>query len=145
MVSCSWTKLLLDKNTVGREYDDPYLQFAIDEGILHIPEGKDFSKTPQDVCADFLSKVYLHMLEKISDQIGEEFLRSTPMDCWLTVPAVWSDKAQDLTMAAAKAAGFGSRAGDNIYIIPEPEAAAIATFKSKTKPYAPNPPEVCSI
>lgn len=136
---------MLDKNTVGREYDDPYLQFAIDEGILHIPEGKDFSKTPQDVCADFLSKVYLHMLEKISDQIGEEFLRSTPMDCWLTVPAVWSDKAQDLTMAAAKAAGFGSRAGDNIYIIPEPEAAAIATFKSKTKPYAPNPPEVCSI
>lgn len=142
MVSCSWTKLLLDINAIGREHDDPYLQYAIDEGVLHIPQGRDFSKTPQEVCADFLSKVYLHMLEKITDQIGEQFLTSTPMDCWLTVPAVWSDKAQEMTLEAAKTAGFGSRAGDNIFIIPEPEAAAIATFKTRTKPHAPNPPEV---
>ncbi|KAK5120261.1 hypothetical protein LTR85_006467 [Meristemomyces frigidus] len=51
------------------------------------------------------------------------------MDCWLTVPAVWSDQARHATKAAAKAAGFGSRAGDTISVISEPEAAAITVLK----------------
>ncbi|KJX95901.1 Hsp70 family protein [Zymoseptoria brevis] len=137
MVSCSWTKLLLDNQATSSEHDDPYLRYAIEEGLLHIPKGK----TPQEVCADFLGKLYHHVLEKIAAQIGEEFLNSTPIDCWVTVPAVWSDRASDMTVDAAKAAGFGCRPGDNVYMITEPEAAAIATFKTRTKPHAPNPPE----
>jgi actin-like ATPase involved in cell morphogenesis len=33
-------------------------------------------------------------------------------------------------MDAARAAGFASRSGDTLFLIPEPEAAAISVFKS---------------
>lgn len=75
-------------------------------------------------------------------QIGENYLQSTPMDCWLTVPAVWSDAAQNMTKIAAQAAGFGSREKDSIHLITEPEAAAISVLKSYLVEGSPNAPEV---
>ncbi|KAF3480439.1 heat shock 70 kDa protein 12A [Arthroderma uncinatum] len=54
------------------------------------------------------------------------------MEFWFTMPAIWSDKAQHATREAAKRAGFGSRPGDEIYMISEPEAAAIAALKDHT-------------
>ena len=56
----------------------------------------------------------------------------TPMECWITLPAIWSEEAKDATLTAAKNAGFGSRAGDEIYTIAEPEAAAVATLSKFT-------------
>lgn len=141
MTSCSWTKLLLDKLTESGQHDDPSLRSAIDEGILRLPSGL-VNKNAAQVCEDFLRNLYQHMMREVSKRIGENFLKSTPMDCWLTVPAVWSDKAQDLTRSAAKAAGFGSRSGDNIYIITEPEAAAIATLKKHMQPESVGAPAV---
>lgn len=43
--------------------------------------------------------------------------------------AIWSDAAKAATRSAAHEAGFGSRPGDEIFMVPEPEAAAIATLK----------------
>ncbi|TVY15152.1 Heat shock protein [Lachnellula arida] len=63
----------------------------------------------------------------------------TPMECWITLPAIWSDEAKDATLAAAKKAGFGNREGDEVFTIAEPEAAAIATLKSFAAPDALNP------
>lgn len=141
MVSCAWTKLLLDGQSQITKHDDLELRNPLETGSLRLPRGR-VNKNAPEVCQDFLHEMYKHLLDRISAQIGESFLKATPMDCCLTVPAVWSDRAQDLTRAAAKAAGFGSRPGDHIYVISEPEAAAIATLKRYMMPHAPNPPKV---
>ncbi|KAF7191493.1 Heat shock protein SSA4 [Pseudocercospora fuligena] len=129
MIPCSWTKLLLDAETIRQESDDPELEAAIDSGCLRLPPGL----TAQRVAGDFLSKVYEHMRSKLVKELGQEVFDSTPMDCWLTVLAVWSDRAQSLTKAAAMQAGFAVRTGDTISVIPEPEAAAVSVLRSMAR------------
>ena len=136
MTSCSWTKLLLDTDVSN--HDDPNIRAATDQGILHVPS----NKKPEDVCADYLRHIYQHTVDTLRKQIGQSFLDATPMECWLTVPAVWSDRAQDLTKQAAQTAGFGSRPQDKVFVIPEPEAAAVTALKVFLKPRAPNSPSV---
>lgn len=58
------------------------------------------------------------------------------------MPAIWSDQAKDATLQAAKNAGFGGRASDEIFTIAEPEAAAIATLKKYSEADAVNPVQV---
>ncbi|KAF3286593.1 hypothetical protein TWF970_008445 [Orbilia oligospora] len=43
----------------------------------------------------------------------------------MTVPAVWSEKAQSLTKEAASRAGIGQRDKDRLFLLSEPEAAAV--------------------
>jgi molecular chaperone DnaK (HSP70) len=129
MISCSWTKLLLDADASIQESDDPELKAAIDEGHLRLPP----NVPAQRVVADFLGHVYKHVEAKLVKELGQDVFDSTPMDCWLTVPAVWSDKAQAITKAAATTAGFALRTGDTISVIPEPEAAAIAVLRSMAR------------
>lgn len=136
MVSCSWTKLLLDSSAKPTPFDDPNLSDAIEDGRLRLPTNRN----AQGVAADFLREVYQHLEKKLIKQMGASTFKSTPMDCWLTVPAVWSDQAQNATKAAAMMAGFGSRRDDTISIITEPEAAAVAVLKSTARPDAINPP-----
>lgn len=133
MVSCSWTKLLLDSQTKDTKFDDSSIRDAIDEGRLRLPDLPD-KRDAQGVAADFLTCLYQHMETKLVKEFGRAVYDSTPMDCWLTVPAVWSDYAQNATKAAAKTAGFGSRPGDTISVIPEPEAAAVAVLKNIMRP-----------
>jgi molecular chaperone DnaK (HSP70) len=125
MTSCSWTKLLLDINAKDRTYDDPNLQHAVDGGMLHLPP----SVEAQQVCTDFLKELHAYMTSRMEKKVSSAVLAATPVDCWLTVPAVWSDHAQMATKQAAQAAGFGCRPQDTINIITEPEAAAIAALK----------------
>jgi molecular chaperone DnaK (HSP70) len=125
MISCSWTKLLLDMETVQSAHDDPKLQLAIDQGMLRLPE--DY--TAQRVCSDYLKEIHKYVMARLIKQYSKQVLDSTPIDCWLTVPAVWSDHAQNSTMAAAQAAGFGCGLKDTINIISEPEAGAIAALE----------------
>lgn len=143
VVSCSWTKLLLDADTNEQEFDDPevflsWLRSAIDDGYLRLPPGFK----AQRVVADYLSKVYKHVETKLAKELGQDVFDKTPMDCWLTVPAVWSDKAQALTKAAAQKAGFASRNGDTISVIPEPEAAAITVLRGMARSESVNSIEV---
>jgi len=130
MKSCSWTKLLLNASAAETRRQAQHQGNLVDNSIQRIPP----DKTPQQVCEDFLRELYKHMSACITKQLSSQILQSTPMDCWLTVPAVWSDQAQDATKAAAKAAGFGSRPGDTISVITEPEAAALTVLKKYAQP-----------
>jgi len=138
MTSCSWTKLLLDMGAEHAAHDDPHLQQAVDQGMLRVPQ----DLTSQQVCSDFLKEVYKYMIARLTKQVSKQVLDSTPVDCWLTVPAVWSDQAQSATRAAARAAGFGGRPQDTINIISEPEAGAIAALTKYMHPSSLNPPQV---
>lgn len=128
MTAYSWTKLLLDRNTPRAQYDDITLEKSVGMGIMKLPGGKG----AVDVCADFLRPVYNHLLHVLERQITKETLKVTPLEFWFTMPAIWSDQAQSATKKAAELAGFGSRKGDEINMITEPEAAGIATLKRST-------------
>lgn len=62
---------------------------------------------------------------------GKEYLSKQQMTFVLTVPAIWSDKAKELTTQAATRAGLQK---ENLILITEPEAAAIycATLCTET-------------
>lgn len=139
MISYSWTKLLLDKNAATKEHDDPSLTGMEGSGMLPLPPFRDAA----GVCEDFLREVYIHVSNKLRQQMSDLTFENTPMECWVTLPAVWSEEAKDATLNAAKNAGFGNRPGDEIYTIAEPEAAAIATLKEFAKSDAMNQITVC--
>ncbi|KAL4789394.1 actin-like ATPase domain-containing protein [Aspergillus venezuelensis] len=132
MSACSWTKLLLDQNTPLTQYDDSSLETAAQSGILRVPEGK----SAVDVAADYLSNVYDHIIKTLEKNITEEALQVTPLEFWFTVPAIWSDQAQNSTKAAAERAGFAGgklgRTNDKVFLVTEPEAAAITALKKYT-------------
>ncbi|CAD6450069.1 da6a4bb9-e93e-481b-ba9f-35eb6b8a01e0 [Sclerotinia trifoliorum] len=133
--SYSWTKLLLDKSASAKDHDDPSLASMTGGGMLQLPPFRDAA----GVCEDFLTEVYTHVSRKLREQMTDLTFENTPMECWVTLPAVWSEEAKDATLKAAKSAGFGKRPGDEIYTIAEPEAAAIATLKEYAKSDGLNP------
>ncbi len=139
LISYSWTKLLLDKNAAAGEYDDPALSKMAGSGMLQLPAFRNAA----GVCEDFLHEVYLHLSTKLRLQMTDLTFDNTAMECWITLPAIWSDEAKDATLTAARNAGFGSRPGDEVFTIAEPEAAAIATLKRFSNPDALNPIKVC--
>lgn len=119
--SYSWTKLLLDKSTILTGFDDPSLRDLMGSGMMRLPA----HKSAQQVCNDFLAELYRHVVKVLAKKYSEEIYSITPVMCWITVPAIWSDAARDATKSAALAAGFGSRKMDTVNIITEPEAAAL--------------------
>jgi len=124
MTSCLWTKLLLDQSAVSTEYDDPNLMKAAANGLMRLPRGK----TAKDVVTDYMKGLHAMFVKAVSAVWGDDL--SFPIEFWLTVPATWSDQAKWATRAAAMDAGFGARLGDEINLIPEPEAAAHLALKS---------------
>lgn len=130
MTAYSWFKLRLDWNTVINEYDAPKIQGPDGESRdIELPPGKDAKET----VTDFLRLIYRHLISELELTYPPSTLRLTPFEIWITYPAMWSDEAQDATLQAAKAAGFGSRDFDVIRTIPEPEAAAIAALKNSAE------------
>lgn len=138
-ISYSWTKLLLDKNALFGEYDDPALANIAGNGVMKLP---DFRKA-EEVCEDFLHELYLYLTSKLREEFGESTYETTPMECWITLPAIWSDEAKDATLNAARRAGFGTRPDDEIFTIAEPEAAAITALKAYSGSNALNKVKVC--
>lgn len=130
--SYTWTKLLLDKNASTSKFDDESLLDLYGEGLMNLPP----NKTAQDVVEDFLRHLRKYLMQRLEKEVGSDILKLTPMDCYFTMPALWSDQAQIDTWKAAKAAGFASRDDDTLSMIPEPQAAAIAAFKPKVGPQA---------
>ena len=140
LTSCSWTKLLLDKKAAVEVYDDPTLFSEVTtQGMMRLPAFRDAS----GVCEDFLRKLFEHLLTELHKEMTESILANTPMECWITLPAIWSDEAKDATLQAAKKAGFGARPGDEVFTIAEPEAAAIAALKKYAAADSLNPVKVC--
>lgn len=124
-----WTKLLLDKVEGATSFDDPLLTDSPKWTGLSIPK----DKPPQDVIADFLSHLYRHCMQSLERHMGERFVKRTPIEFWLTMPAFWSHKAQFAMVEAAKSAGFGEslqREYDTINVIREPEAAVLSVRDS---------------
>lgn len=127
MTSYLWTKLLLDRNASVQQNDDPALRDYFGSGLMTLPR----SKTANDVCRDYLKHLYKHLINRLEKKTTT--LQITPIEVWVTVPAIWSPAAKNATLEAAKSAGFGSRAhlGDSINVIAEPEAAALTILKPR--------------
>ncbi|CAH0044717.1 unnamed protein product [Clonostachys solani] len=127
MKAYALTKLLLDKETLQSEYDDPELATSISRGDeFMLPTGK----SALTVATRFLKGMYDMFEQAALEMLGEDGFNDMPIDYWLTVPATWSEKAKLLTKRAALDAGFASKESDRIMLIPEPEAAAHAVLKS---------------
>jgi hypothetical protein len=55
-------------------------------------------KPAVDVAGDFIGAMYRHAMSRIEAAIPVEYLDICQKQFVLSVPAVWSDKAKDLTM-----------------------------------------------
>jgi molecular chaperone DnaK (HSP70) len=93
-------------------------------GFCALPKGK----SAKQVVTDYLSCLYKHLVETLKDK-DEAMFQITPMEVWITVPAMWTDAAKATTIEAAIAAGFGARYLDSIHMITEPEAAALSVLR----------------
>lgn len=133
-----WTKLLLDRDAEITEYDDPSLNEIFGAGLMRLPS----NKSAKQVCEDYLKGLSAYATQVMQRRLGSGMLEISPIECWITVPAIWTDKAQAATMEAAKSAGFGARSMDKIYVIPEPQAAALAALKPYVLPNALDPVKV---
>ncbi|GME37476.1 hsp70 family protein [Neofusicoccum parvum] len=125
MESYLWTKLLLDRTATTTELDDPALKDLFGKGMMKLPH----DKTAKQVCTDYLNGLYNYLVSTLCKRFGSEIYAVTPVECWITIPAIWSDAAKDATRSAAISAGFGSRPFDKVNLITEPEAAALAALK----------------
>ena len=133
MDTFSWTKLLLEEGLNKNEFDDPALQhaYASSLGIFNLPEGKSVV----EVVAEFLRGVYQYTYAELQRVVGSTELETTPIEFWFTVPAIWTEKATAATVQAAGLAGFGpqeNRSRDLVFVVTEPEAAAVAVHVSLT-------------
>jgi hypothetical protein len=134
----TWTKLLLDKDARPADYDDPTLHDVFGSGMLRLPPGK----SAEAVCEDYLRGLHHYLMGVLRKRFGHDVVQMTPIECWISVPALWSDKATALTRQAAVAAGFASRAGDSVNIVREPEAAALTVLKPHLSSRAASPLKV---
>ncbi|KAL9607109.1 MAG: hypothetical protein Q9167_007949 [Letrouitia subvulpina] len=107
-------KLLLDP-------DQPTPSFVPDFNTKRVLS--KLGKSPVDAASDYIGAIYKHGLEKINAAVPKEYFEMQQKKLILTVPAIWSDKAKDLTLRAAKNAGIYP-----VTLVKEPEAAAIYTF-----------------
>jgi molecular chaperone DnaK (HSP70) len=81
------------------------------------------SKEPVDVTADYLTCIHNFVEEHfLPSTYGAEFLRNQRRIYLITVPAIWSDLAKDLTRKAAARAGIPD---EKLFLVTEPEAAAL--------------------
>ncbi|EPE33223.1 Actin-like ATPase [Glarea lozoyensis ATCC 20868] len=107
-------KLLLDPSQPRPPYlPDSNAQDDLDE----------IGKPAVTVAADYLAALYKHAMERIKTSVPTDYLAKCKKEYVLSVPAVWSDKAKDLTLKAAKQAGIHP-----VTLIKEPEAAALYTL-----------------
>ncbi|RPB20864.1 hypothetical protein L211DRAFT_892519 [Terfezia boudieri ATCC MYA-4762] len=139
-----WFKLLLNEG----DYTTPaeLLQRLEAKGLKGYPESKSANlaklrtkiqaipegKTPFDLAADYFRSLYKYVQSRIEKnipalkgQIGND--GGVAIKCCLTVPAIWDDKAKEITKQAAIAAGLLEK---QIYMISEPEAAAVHCLTS---------------
>lgn len=66
---------------------------------------KDLPKSPVDVAADFIGAMYQHAISIIESSVIREYFKLCHKDFVLSVPAVWSDKAKDLTIMVTLISG----------------------------------------
>ncbi|KAK6524990.1 hypothetical protein TWF281_011880 [Arthrobotrys megalospora] len=112
-----WTKLLLDKDYAS-------LVPEAQEAANRIPH----SKAVIELVTDYLSALRAHIEETLIVKYGLTFWKRSKVRYILTVPAIWSEKAKETHLEAAEKAGYGKK--EELVLISEPQAAAIAAFRS---------------
>ena len=143
--SYGWFKLHLDKKTEPTDFDDPRLATELGLGIGALPQ----HKSAVDVTVDYLRFVVKETFAFLERRMGKETLQETPIKYFLTTPALWSFRSRELTRKAALEAGIGDTINslgvmDKLFIVDEPEAAAIAAVKtSLDRRPGSNPFKVC--
>ena len=91
-----------------------------DEGLPPYP-----GKTTVEIVGDYLAQVREVAFAEISKRYGRAMFSSMRRDLVVTVPAVWSEKAKDLTLQAVAKAEWDAV---KVSLVTEPEAAAIYTL-----------------
>ena len=91
------------------------------------PSATALSRVDDESCerlvVEYLTALRTHVEKVLEDTLPDSIFKSTPTEYIITVPAVWSHKAESKTRSCAAKAGMGRE--DRIRIISEPEAAAI--------------------
>ncbi|KAJ5614996.1 hypothetical protein N7537_000110 [Penicillium hordei] len=133
MESISWFKLLLDGELDTKNLIHEAQGWANSRGILHIPEGM----TALQVIADFLTCLHRVLWQRLGVLVNASGgkLDTTTIQFWFTVPASWSDTTRALMREAISNASFGTRHGDQVHLLTEPQAAmtfALAAVSSFT-------------
>ncbi len=118
--SFKWIKILLEENHKYVTIVEP----VKDSNTLL----KKIDKTAQGVVADYLRLLWEYTLDDIR-KYHPDFKEIFALRVVLTVPAVWSHAAKERTLQAARLAGLP----DDITLVTEPEAAALATLKEKAE------------
>ena len=81
------------------------------------------NKKAVDFVIEYLAAVRHYVVDEVLPRhFGKEFLNNLRFSYVVTVPAIWTDKAKDLTRKAALAAGIPD---NRLKLITEPEAAAL--------------------
>ncbi|KAG4436977.1 hypothetical protein IFR05_007547 [Cadophora sp. M221] len=93
-----------------------------------------YSKDPEAIVADYLTKIRGHLMGYLKRQYDPTYLALTPIDLVVTVPAEWSEGAKDRTLRAFRQAGFDKENLDfarlrQTIVMSEPEAAALAVVR----------------
>ena len=104
----------LEENTLARKYPIKRHQISDEECRQHV--------------INYLKALREHVDTYLKMRLTEGFVRTTPIEYIITVPAVWPDKSKDTTLACAKEAGMAPTG--NIQIVAEPEAAGIYALQS---------------
>ncbi|KAJ3494688.1 hypothetical protein NLG97_g3918 [Lecanicillium saksenae] len=82
------------------------------------------SKSLQDVAADFMRALIAHGMSQIETKVTCNLLDMFEPEYIISVPAIWSDAAKNVTLEAAKMAGIAP-----VTLIKEPEAAALYAIR----------------
>ncbi|KAL8847996.1 MAG: hypothetical protein Q9221_006958 [Calogaya cf. arnoldii] len=112
-----WFKLLLDpsqsRSTSGlaKKYPDINASPPV------------YGRGPEELVKDYLTALRCHAERVLRHKLPQSALASTPIEFVITVPAVWSDRAQASTRRCAEQAGMGT--GSSLHMISGPEAAAM--------------------
>ncbi|KAF8436715.1 hypothetical protein BGX38DRAFT_1213699 [Terfezia claveryi] len=133
--SLRWFKLLLhntddgNRSLYSQDHEDNISREKfrrLKQTIDAMPDGK----TPCDLTRDYLKALHNHLMVTLGKQFLPSFIKTlgkeVPVYYYLTVPAMWSTKAKELTLKGAKAAGIGELGP--IRLVSEPEAAAAHCF-----------------
>lgn len=122
----SWIKILLDPSQPRPTFVNPKR--------TTLPRGKK----PVDVVTDYLTALRQYTEQTLERRLGRDLISRSQVEYVLTVPAVWSDKARQMTMEAAMRAGLGlgngggdaEGSGGLLKLITEPEGAAEYALRS---------------
>ena len=119
--SLRWIKLLLESSNQHEKTVKP----VKDSNALL----KKINKTAQEVVTDYLRLLWNYALQDIRDHCDSYDEEIYGLKIVLTVPAMWTPAAKEKTIQAARASGMP----DDISLVTEPEAAALATLKEKAE------------